>query len=84
MAIKKTIDFKGITVEQAYVRVVMPTISPGNTRFEFVAYTMATPEAETLTAKAYEAPYDLLGPNPIEQAYEHLKTLPEYEGCIDC
>jgi hypothetical protein len=24
------------------------------------------------------------GPNFIAQAYEHLKTLPEFEGAIDC
>ena len=84
MAIKKTINFKGIVVEQAYVRVIMPTISPGNTRFEFVAQTMAHPDEQFLVAKAYEAAYSLEGSNPIEQAYEYLKTLPEYEGCIDC
>jgi hypothetical protein len=29
-------------------------------------------------------PYDIEGDNPIKQAYEHLKTLPEFEGAIDC
>jgi hypothetical protein len=24
------------------------------------------------------------GPNPIKQAYLHLKTLPEFEGAEDC
>lgn len=27
---------------------------------------------------------DLRGPNFIEQGYEYLKTLPEFEGCEDC
>jgi hypothetical protein len=27
---------------------------------------------------------DLDGPNFIKQAYEHLKTLPEFDGAIDC
>lgn len=27
---------------------------------------------------------DLAGPNFIKQAYEHLKTLPEFEGAVDC
>jgi hypothetical protein len=27
---------------------------------------------------------DLDGPNPIKQAYEHLKTLPEFANATDC
>lgn len=29
-------------------------------------------------------PHDLEGPNPIKQAYLHLKTLPEFADAIDC
>lgn len=84
MAIKNTITFKGLVVEKAYIRVLMPTISPGNTRFEFVTHIMVSPEHEALTAIGYEAPYLLTGANPVEQAYEYLKTLPEFEGYTDC
>lgn len=28
--------------------------------------------------------YALDGDNPIKQAYEHIKTLPEYAGAEDC
>lgn len=84
MAIKNTITFKGLIVNRAYIRVLMPTISPGNTRFEFLTHTMVSSESEALTATGYEAPYSLVGSNPVEQAYEYLKTLPEFEGCIDC
>lgn len=59
MAIKKTINFKGLVVDGAYIRVVMPTISPGNARFEFVAHVMATAESQPLSTSAFEAPYDL-------------------------
>jgi hypothetical protein len=27
---------------------------------------------------------NLDGPNFIKQAYEHLKTLPEFDGAVDC
>jgi hypothetical protein len=27
---------------------------------------------------------DLEGPNPIKQAYLHLKTLPEFSDAVDC
>ena len=28
--------------------------------------------------------YDLMGENPIKQAYQYLKTLPEWADAIDC
>ncbi|MDP9653340.1 UNVERIFIED_ORG: hypothetical protein J2W87_001249 [Pseudomonas putida] len=84
MALKKNISFRGLVVEEAYVRVVTPTIAPGNTRFVFVAQIMASAEHEPLSSSSFEAPYSLLGSNPVEQAYEYLKTLPEFEGCTDC
>jgi hypothetical protein len=27
---------------------------------------------------------DLEGGNPLKQAYEHLKTLPDFSGTVDC
>ena len=32
----------------------------------------------------YSCAYDLEGTNPIAQAYEHLKTLPEFNDAEDC
>jgi hypothetical protein len=32
----------------------------------------------------YKFQIDLQGGNPIEQAYMHLKTLPEFSGATDC
>jgi hypothetical protein len=32
----------------------------------------------------YSCVYDLNGENPITQAYRYLKTLPEFEGAVDC
>jgi hypothetical protein len=34
--------------------------------------------------KAYTFEPDLEGGNFIKQAYEHLKTLPEFTGVVDC
>lgn len=34
--------------------------------------------------KQYEFPLDLEGSNPIRQAYEYLKTLPEFANATDC
>lgn len=31
----------------------------------------------------YKCSYDISGANPIKQAYEYVKTLPEFEGAED-
>lgn len=33
---------------------------------------------------SYGFDYDLEGPNPIKQAYLHLKSLPEFADAVDC
>ena len=40
--------------------------------------------AVELSSNRVEFPYDLDGENPIKQAYEYIKTLPEFEGAEDC
>ena len=32
----------------------------------------------------YSCAYDITGENPIKQAYEYLKTLPEFSNATDC
>lgn len=39
---------------------------------------------KTVASKKYTFFYELEGPNPIKQAYLHLKTLPEFADAIDC
>ena len=38
----------------------------------------------SFSTTAFDAPYDLEGPNPIKQAYQFLKTLPEFSDATDC
>lgn len=40
--------------------------------------------ASFLVTRYFTFTLDLEGPNPIKQAYEYLKTLPEFEGAVDC
>jgi hypothetical protein len=35
-------------------------------------------------SETYKFQIDMDGDNPFRQAYKHLKTLPEFEGAIDC
>lgn len=43
-----------------------------------------TGEITAKFSKAFDFSVDLEGPNPIKQAYLHLKTLPEFADAIDC
>jgi hypothetical protein len=84
MALKKTVEFKGLTVTDAYNRVSALTILPGNTRMEFGVFAMANPESAPFFSFSEEAEYDIEGDNPIKQAYEHLKALDRFQGAEDC
>lgn len=84
MALKIDTEFKQIAIEKAYLRVAAPVIRRGNEFLEFVLEYAANESAPYFNAKAFECPYDLGGANPIEQAYEYLKTLPEFADAIDC
>ena len=39
---------------------------------------------KTFTTKLYDFQPDLTGKNFIAQGYDHLKTLPEFSGAVDC
>jgi hypothetical protein len=41
-------------------------------------------KTQTLSRQVYEFAYDLEGQNALVQAYNHIKTLPEFSGAIDC
>lgn len=82
MALKKTIVFKGIDVRDAYFKVWN---FQGAKDFLQVSVSMfAVIDGEMLDSKQYSIPYVLDGENPIKQAYEYLKTLPEFENAVDC
>lgn len=84
MALRKSVVFKGISIPAAYLRVASPTIHTGNAMMSFGLLHSATPEDGVFDVVAMECKYELYGENPIKQAYEHIKSLKEFEGCIDC
>jgi hypothetical protein len=84
MALEKTITTKhGIEITNAYFRVGEIRLI-GKSRIEFNVYVHADPSKPFVSESIEDASYDLNGGNPIQQAYEHLKTLPEFEGAVDC
>lgn len=70
--------------ENLYVKVSsVQTAKQGETAFIGVADVSFS--GETITGnKTYSFEYNLSGENAIAQAYDHLKTLPEFADAIDC
>lgn len=84
MALSKTLEFKGITVQGAYIRVSGLTIHDGNQSMEFWVSAMVAPSSSAFECTQESCAYKLEGGNPIRQAYDHLKTIDKYAGAEDC
>ena len=81
MAISKTITFKGCAIAAAYLRVWSVNVSKDSISFGLGIH--ASPDDEMIDSTSYSCGYDLDGDNPIKQAYQHVKDLPEFSGAID-
>jgi hypothetical protein len=85
MALTMTVEFRGITVSSACIRVTSVSVLPGLTSMSFGIVFSASSGDDPFDARTVSnAPYDIDGPNPIAQAYAYLKTLPEFAGAEDC
>jgi hypothetical protein len=91
MALQKTlklIDNFGVEVEllDCYIRVV--SLHGSKTNMTASVDVFKTPEGKFATKflanEKHEFAPRLDGPNFIVQAYNHLKTLPQYQGAVDC
>jgi hypothetical protein len=81
MALSKTITFKGVAIPDAYHRVFGVSVTKETVSFSLGVH--ASTDSQMLSSTSYACAYDLNGNNPIQQAYEHLKTLPEFAGAAD-
>ena len=71
-----------VTTDPLYIKVVGVY---GNKLNLTATLTFTSQATETVVAtKSYQFPLDLNGGNPIKQAYEYLKILPEFTNAIDC
>lgn len=87
MALKKNIIFNDIPVTDAYIRASMyQVLPPGNSRMTFTVSVMAGPTSAPVKASEFSCDFDLFNSNfnIAEQAYEYLKTLPEFADATDC
>jgi hypothetical protein len=80
---KTTASGFGFDVQDAYHRVENVQLLGKNKLFFHVRFYAGTDNPSFATT-GFECPYDLEGPNPIKQAYQFLKTLPEFSDAVDC
>lgn len=84
MALKKSAQTPfGVNVQDAYIRVEGVQLTSKD-QISFRVRTSVDGVLPHFADVGYECAYDIQGYNPIAQAYKHLKTLPEFEGAIDC
>lgn len=81
MALQKTVEFNGIQVQDAYIKI--SEFSGSKTRITFKVATSASSGEPAFKKEAYTCTYDIDGENPIRQAYEFLKVQPEFAGATD-
>jgi len=68
---------------EAYGQVTSASVTKAGSTAHLIVYSDAG-KATAVEARFFEFGYDLDGTNPIKQAYEHLKTLPEFADAVDC
>lgn len=84
MALKKDITTRqGIEIKDAYFRVVNVRLN-GKSAMEYVIAFSKDAQSPAVDSTSHDSSYELFGSNPIAQAYEHHKTLPEFAGATDC
>ena len=90
MAIKKTISFTPdgfstpATLQDAYCKVVQINGDKTKITFDVVCFNKTDNSLIPAFKKQYSFVPNLDGRNFIAQAYDHLKTMPEFSGATDC
>lgn len=81
MALILSVDFKGIEVKDAYVKI--PIYQGDNNLLAFAVTYHAKKGEKAFDVKDFQCQLDLNGPNSLKQAYLFLKSLPEFSAAID-
>lgn len=87
MALKKlqTVNVKlaGDIQIECYIKVIQVSGDKNNLVAK-IAATKSSGSGEFVWQKEYEFSPNMDGANFIAQAYNHVKTLPEFAGAVDC
>lgn len=87
MAIQKTLILKNnfgtdSQFENAYIKV--ETVKMDKSFADAHVSIKDQKDGALLKSENHSFAVDLAGANPITQAYNYLKSLPEYQGAMDC
>lgn len=84
MALAKTVlTVHGFKAVNAYHRVESVKLE-SKTAMSFHIRSYTATDKPFFEENVLSCAYEIDGNNPIAQAYEHLKTLPEFAGATDC
>lgn len=85
MALQKTITTaQGIEVTNSYQRVEFVTIDKNKSSISFRLRVYKDITSNSYLSDAvFNCSYNINESNPIQQAYEHLKTLPQFADAAD-
>lgn len=84
MALAKTVlTIYGFKAVNAYHRVEGVKLE-NKTAMSFHIRSYTATDKPFFEENVLSCAYEIDGNNPIAQAYEHLKTLPEFAGATDC
>jgi hypothetical protein len=71
-----------VTLANLYMKVASAFVTKQEIQAAVIALTAEN--SSSIFTENYVFSLDIEGPNPIKQAYEHLKTLPEFADAVDC
>lgn len=82
--IVKTTTAFGLSVDNAYCRIEGVSIAKdGGMTFTLCRYVAQGTQFPSFGNTQFTTSYTLTGANPVQQAYEYLKTLPEFANATD-
>jgi len=81
MALQATIQYAGVSISNAYLKV--SSLSGNKNRVTFTLVSFNQQDGEQITKQKFTFEPDMNGENFIRQAYLHLKSLPEFSGAGD-
>lgn len=81
MALSKDTTFKGLSVQGAYFKVTQARTTKDSLEYDVAC--MVNAQSTGLFSETKFCAYDINGNNPIKQAYDNLKSLPEFSDAED-
>ena len=83
MALNKDSNFKGLVINNAYIKVIRFEGSKNKLSFTIGYY--ASKDEQVIFTETYSVKeFDIEGDNAIKQAYETLKKMDKFSDAVDC